>query len=168
MKKSLKICLITLIIVIIFSLVIIFLFKNIKVKSSLNNHDNSSSEVYKNENIMSFLKEKNAIKSDDIYMGYDRDIGIFGPEGNKKYVYKRSSETYYYIEIMELSYTVEGNYLGYSYKPNEIFYRLDIQDCTYNESAEYMDNVILEEVGVITSYIVSEQNGNLELTNILP
>jgi hypothetical protein len=54
--------------------------------------------------------------------------------------------------------------LGYNYKADEVFYRIDIQDCDYNEDAEYMDERISEVLGNTSNYIVSGQKNNFKLT----
>ena len=163
MKKSIKISLIVFILVAILVAAIIFVFSNIEIKTSLNSQE-SSKEQITDEDIISFLKYNNIINSSDIYINYDRDIGIFGPEGDKKYVYKRENETYYYIEISKLSYTTAGEYSGYNYKADEVFYRIDIQDCDYNEDAKSMDERISEVLGNTSTYIVSGQKNNFKLT----
>ncbi len=42
--------------------------------------------------MFSSLKENNIINSNDIYVAYDRDIGLFGFEGDKRYIYKKIIE----------------------------------------------------------------------------
>ncbi len=163
MKKSIKISLIVFILIAILVAAIIFVFSNIEIKTSLNNQE-SSKEQITDEDIISFLKYNNIINSSDIYINYDRDIGLFGPEGNQKYIYERENGTYYYVEIGKCSYTTAGEYLGYNYKADEVFYRIDIQDCDYNEDAEYMDERISEVLGNTSNYIVSGQKNNFKLT----
>ena len=125
-------------------------------------------EEITDENILYFLKENKIITSYDIYIAYDRDIGNLGPEGDKRYIYKRENGSYYYVEISPLSYTSDGEYLGYNYKANEVFYRIDIQDCDYNEKAEYMDERISDVFGDISYYIVRESKNNLKLMKVIP
>ena len=167
MKKSIKIGLIIVIFITILIPAMIFVFSNIKIKTSLNNQE-SSYEQITDENILTFLKENNIINSNDIYIAYDRDIGIFGPEGDKRYIYKRENESYYYVEISPLSYTSEGKYWGYTYNANEVFYKIDIQDCNYNEDAEYMDEYISDIFGDISYYIVSGSKNNFKLMSVAP
>ena len=140
MKKSIKIGLIIVIFIPILITAIIFVFSNIKIKPSLNNQE-SSYEQITDENILTFLKENNIINLNDIYIAYDRDIGIFGPE---------------------------GEYFGYTYNSNEVFYKIDIQDCNYNEYAEYMDEYISDIFGDISYYIVSGTKNNFKLMPISP
>ena len=167
MKKSIKIGLIIVIFITILITAMIFVFSNIKIKTSLNNQE-SSYEQITDENILTFLKENNIINSNDIYITYDRDIGIFGPEGDKRYIYKRENESYYYVEISPLSYTSEGEYWGYTYNANEVFYKIDIQDCNYNEDAEYMDEYISDIFGDISYYIISGSKNNFKLMSVAP
>lgn len=168
MKKSIKISLIVFILIVILVIaIILFVFSNIEIKTSLNNQE-SSDEQITDENIITFLKENNIINSNDIYIAYDRDIGIFGPEGDKRYIYKRENESYYYVEISPLSYTSDGEYWGYTYNANEVFYRIDIQDCNYNEDAEYMDECISDMFGDISYYIVSGTKNNFKLILVTP
>lgn len=167
MKKSIKIGLIIVIFITILITAMIFVFSNIKIKTSLNNQE-SSYEQITDENILTFLKENNIINSNDIYIAYDRDIGIFGPEGDKRYIYKRENESYYYVEISPLSYTSEGEYWGYTYNANEVFYKIDIQDCNYNEDAKYMDEYISDIFGDISYYIVSGSKNNFKLMSVAP
>lgn len=167
MKKSIKIGLIIVIFIVILLTSIIFVFSNIEIKTSLNN-PKSRYEQITDEDILSFLKDNNIINSNDIYINYDRDIGLLGPEGNKRYIYKRENESYYYIEISQLSYTSGGKYLGYAYKANEVFYEIDIQDCNYNKDAEFMDERISEVLGNTSNYIVSGTKNNFKLIPVTP
>lgn len=167
MKKSIKISLIVFILIAILIAAIIFVFSNIEIKTSLINQE-SSKEQITDEDIISFLKSNNIINLNDIYINYDSDIGLFGPEGNKKYIYAKENGTYYYVEISPLSYTSGGKYLGYAYKANEVFYKIDIQDCNYKEDAEYMDECISDMFGDISYYIVSGTKNNFKLISITP
>ena len=81
MKKSIKIGLTVFILIALLGAAIIFVFSNIKIKISLNTQ--KSEEQIANEDIISFLKENDIINSSDIYIDYDSDIGLLGPEGNK-------------------------------------------------------------------------------------
>ena len=165
MKKSVKIVLIILMLFIILALGMIYVLTNIEIKSSFSNPD-ATNEQTTDEDILSSLKENNIINSNDIYVAYDRDIGLFGPEGDKRYIYKKDDGTYYYVKISSLSYTQDGEYNGYNYKANEVFYVIDIQDCEYNQSANYMDERILEVHGEISYYIVSGSKKNLAIRPI--
>lgn len=152
-------------IILILALAMIYVLMNIEIKSSLSNHETNNGQTI-DEDILSFLKKINVINSNDIYVAYDRDIGLLGPEGDKRYIYKRDNGTYYYVEISSLSYTKDGEYSGYNYEANEVFYKIDIQDCEYNQAAESMDERILEVYGEISYYIVSGSKNNLEIIQI--
>ena len=162
MKKSIKIGLTVFILIALLGLAIIFVFSNIEIKTSLNNQETGEEQIA-DEDILSFLKENNIINSSDVYIDYDRDIGLFGPEGNKKYIYERNNGTYYYVEIGKISYTTDGEYSGYTYKAYEVFYRIDIQDCNYDET---IDERISDVFGNTSNYIVSGQKNNFKLTQI--
>lgn len=165
MKKSVKIGLLILMLFVILALAMIYVLANIEIKSSLSNQGTNNGQTT-DEDILSSLKENNIINSNDIYVAYDRDIGLFGPEGDKRYIYKKDNGTYYYVEISSLSYTDDGEYSGYNYEANEVFYKIDIQDCEYNQAAESMDERILEVHGEISYYIVSGSKNNLEVSQI--
>lgn len=162
MKKSAKIGLVILILFVILAVAMIYVLMNIEIKSSLSKRG-TNNEQTTDEDILSFLKENNIINSNDIYVAYDRDIGPWGPEGNKRYIYKKDNGSYYYIEISSLSYTKNGEYRGYNYETNEVFYKVGIQDCEYNQVAKFMDERILEVNGEISYYIVSGSKNNLEI-----
>ena len=159
MKKSIKISLIA---VILIAILVVTMILNINIKTSLNNQVSNDEQII-DEEILSFLKDNNIINFNDIYINYDRDIGNWGPEGNKKYIYEKENGTYYYVEISPLSYTSSGEYLGYNYNANEVFYKIDIQDCNYNEDAEFMDERISEVLGNTSNYIVSGTKNNFKL-----
>lgn len=165
MKKSIKIGLTVFILIALLGAAIIFVFSNIKI--SLNTQKTSEEQIV-DEDIISFLKENDIINSSDIYIDYDSDIGLLGPEGNKKYIYERNNGTYYYVEISQLTYTSNGEYMGYTYSANEVFYLIHIQDCEYNPVAEYMDERILEVYGELSYYIVSGAKNNFKLISVTP
>lgn len=152
---------------------VIFVFSNIEIKTSSNNQPLNEEGITDrtetiDEYILFFLKENTIINPNDVYITYDRDIGLFGPEGHKRYIYKRENESYYYVEICPLSYASDGKYLGYTYKAKEVFYEIDIQDCDYNHDAEYMDERISDMLGDISYYIVSGTNNSFQLTATTP
>lgn len=167
MKKSIKIGLSVFILIALLGAAIIFVFSNIEIKTSLNTQKTSEEQIV-DEDIISFLKENNIINSSDIYTDYDRDIGLWGPEGNKKYIYERNNKTYYYVGIRPLTYTSNGEYMGYNYNANEVFYLIHIQDCEYNPVAKYMDERILEVYGELSYYIVSGAKNNFKLISVTP
>ena len=166
MKRSTKICLIASISVIvlisIFIATVIFIVSNIKIKVSEDKETQSTEQATDND-ILAFLESVDIISEDDIYINYDRDIGLFGPENDKRYIYQRANDSYYYIEISPLSYSSHGEYYGYEYEPDEVFYRIDIQDCGYNKNAESMDERISEELGDTCSYIINDEKGNYKI-----
>lgn len=165
MKKSVKISLIVIASIVLTCVMFVAFFavaiSNVDFKFEFNLfNDDPDAEENLDEEVLGFLETSDIIKSEDAYKNYDRDIGLFGPEGDKRYVYYRENGSYYYVEINQLSYTVSGEYSGYSYKPGEVFYLIHIQDCEYNGSAESMDERITQTIGDIDKYIVSGEKNN--------
>ncbi len=166
MRKSIKICLIgSISVIVLFSIfiaTILLVVSDVEIKVS-EDIGTPSVEQTTDDDILAFLESVAIISEDDVYINYDRDIGLFGPEKDKRYIYQRENESYYYIEISPLSYSSYGEYCGYEYKPNEVFYRIDIQDCIYNTNAESMDERISEKLGDTYTYIVNGEKGNYNL-----
>ena len=124
---------------------------------------NVTEDSLKDDNILAFLKTNNVINNDDTYMGVDQDIGIFGKEGNKRYVYKQADNEFYYIEISECHFGNEGEFYGYKYKADETFYFITVMQCNYNDDAEFVSDVVTKVYGEETHYIVSGTDDNLQL-----
>ncbi len=167
MRKGVKICLIvsvsvTILITILIA-AIIFIFSNVEVKISLNKQEPSTTDQITDDDILAFLESVDIINENDVYINYDRDIGLFGPEGNKRYIYRRVDESHYYVEISRLSYSSYREISGYEYKPYEVFYKIYIQDCRYNIYSESMDERILERLGDSNKYIVSGKKNDFKL-----
>lgn len=126
-------------------------------------HQGSIYEQASDEQILIFLKRNNLIGPNDVYMAYDRDIGLFGLEGPKRYIYEREDKSYYYVEISPMCYTAEGDYMGYVHKPYEIFYLVEIQNCAYDPEAKSVDVRITGRYGRKAYYIVSRVKGGFKL-----
>lgn len=145
-------------------LVIIILASFININISLDSNDEKEKNI-SDETILKFLKEENIINSQDIYKTTYSEIGLYGIE-DKEYVYEKNNNSYYVVDIDDYTYASAGEYQGYSYDANEIFYVIKIQDCNYNESVESIDETISERYGQIEYYIISNKNNNLKLTNL--
>lgn len=126
----------------------------------------SDNEEITDQDILDFLKEKNVIKQNDVYKDFHRDVGILGTAGNPYYyIYEREDGSYYYVLVEEYSPRNDTNDIDieYTYKANETYYQIYIQDCIYNEDAEYVDERITEVFGNTIKYIVTGEKGNFEL-----
>ncbi|MBE6735234.1 MAG: hypothetical protein E7563_07850 [Ruminococcaceae bacterium] len=166
MNKVLKIFLIvfaSLLVVVSLLIGALFLFiTNVEIRFNPHKQETVAEQVV-DQDILDYLITADVIGEDDVYINYDRDIGLFGPEGDKSYIYRREDNSYYYVEVCQLAYSSRGEYLGYEYEPHEVFYRIDVQDCRYNLNSESMDERIAERLGDKSIYIVSGEKDNFEL-----
>lgn len=168
MKKSVKTVLIiiasVLITCVIFIAIMAVVISNVELKFEFNlfKEDPIAEENF-DEDILDFLEASNIINPKDTYKKYDRDIGLFGPEGEKRYVYYRENGSYYYVEINQLFYYGNGEFMGYNYRSGEVFYLISVQDCEYNESAQSMDERITQTIGDVDKYIVSGEKDNYKI-----
>jgi hypothetical protein len=116
------------------------------------------------EDILDFLRDEGGLIGEkDTYIRYDRDIGLFGGEGPKRYVFQKASGSYYYVSVTPLRYSGSGDYCGYQYEADEVFYLIKIQSCRINGNADSMDTVIAQEYGALRRFIVSGPKGSFVL-----
>lgn len=166
MRKGIKIFLIISISVAVLMTLLIstvtFFITNIEIKFFPDKQE-PSIEQTADEDILAFLQSEDVINKNDVYINYDRDIGLFGPEGDKRYIYRRDDMSCYYVEIGQLEFSSHGEFCGYDYKPNEVFYSVIIQDCRYNINAESMDERILDWLGDKRKYIISTSKNDFVL-----
>ncbi|MDD3206417.1 MAG: hypothetical protein PHS74_11895 [Lachnospiraceae bacterium] len=94
------------------------------------------------QKIMDTMSAYGIIGANDAYLNYTYSVGIFGAEGDKKYIYKQRARKYYFVEITRMMYDSEVERGGHQFDANEVFYSISVESCRYNAKAEYSSEYI--------------------------